>query len=104
MLDGLQDGPSPEPEANARPSTFRKSAPLHKYLDDRFAVAVVLTFGEIEDLVGCPLPELARRHAEWWATPDPHGTGSHFSDSWTLANRTARPNVQARTVAFDRTA
>jgi hypothetical protein len=105
MLDGLHDGPWPEPEAaTAPPSTLRKSASLHKYLDDRFAVALVLTFGEIEDLVGCPLPESARRHAEWWTTPDRDGTGSPFADSWTLANRTARPNLQARTVAFDRTA
>jgi len=77
---------------------------LHKYLDDRFAVVVVLTFGEIEDLVGCPLPALAHQHAEWWTTRDPDGTGSHFADSWRLANRTARPNLQARTVTFDRTA
>jgi hypothetical protein len=27
-----------------------KSAPLHKYLDDRYAEAVVLTFAQIEDL------------------------------------------------------
>jgi DNA-directed RNA polymerase specialized sigma24 family protein len=31
-------------------------APLHKYLDDRSADAVVLTFAEIEDLAGFALP------------------------------------------------
>ena len=31
-------------------------APLHKYLDERYADTVVLTFGEIEDLLGSKLP------------------------------------------------
>jgi hypothetical protein len=40
--------------ANAEGSLMsRKSAPLYKYLDERYADAVVLTFAEIEDLVGC---------------------------------------------------
>jgi hypothetical protein len=79
-----------------------KSAPLHKYLAARYADAVVLTFAEIEDLAGFPLPELARLSSEWWTTPDPNVTRSHFADSWILAKRTARPNLQALTVAFNR--
>jgi hypothetical protein len=77
-----------------------KSAPLHKYLDDRYADAVVLTFAEIEDLAGFALPDLARRSNEWWTAPDPDTTRSRFADSWTQAKRTARPNLAARTVAF----
>jgi hypothetical protein len=79
-----------------------KSAPLHKYLDDRYADAVVLTFAEIEDLIGFALPELARLSNDWWTTPDPNATHSCFADSWILAKRTARPNLRALTVAFDR--
>lgn len=79
-----------------------RSAPLHKYLDDRYADAVVLTFAEIEDLIGFALPELARVSKDWWTTPDPNATRSRFADSWIQANRTARPNLGARTVAFDR--
>jgi hypothetical protein len=77
-----------------------RSAPLHKYLDDRYADAVVLTFSEIEDLAGFALPDLARRSNDWWTAPDPDPTGSRFADSWIQANRTARPNLSARTVAF----
>jgi hypothetical protein len=40
-------------------------APLHKYLDDRCADTVVLTFGEIEDLLGSKLPDVASRAGEW---------------------------------------
>ncbi len=77
-----------------------KSPPLHKYLDDRFANAVVLTFAEIEDLAGFALPDVARLSNEWWTAPDPDTTRSRFADSWIQANRTARPNLAARTVAF----
>jgi len=79
-----------------------KSTPLHKYLDERYADAVVLTFAEIEDLVGFALPELARLSNDWWTTPDPDASRPRFADAWILANRTARPNLPARTVAFNR--
>jgi hypothetical protein len=78
-----------------------RSAPLHKYLDDRYADAVVLTFAEIEDLAGFALPDVARLSNEWWTAPDPD-TSFCFADSWIQANRTARPNLGARTVAFIR--
>jgi hypothetical protein len=77
-----------------------KSAPLHKYLDDRYADAVVLTFAEIEDLAGFALPDLARLSNDWWTAPEPDTTRSRFADSWIQANRTARPNLAARSVAF----
>lgn len=76
-----------------------RSAPLHKYLHDRYADAVVLTFSEIEDLAGFALPDLARLSSDWWTAPDPD-TRSRFADSWIQANRTARPNLGAQTVAF----
>ena len=77
-----------------------KSAPLHKYLDERYADAVVLTFAEIEDLAGFALPDLARLSTDWWTAPGPGTTRSRFADSWIQANRSARPNLGAQTVAF----
>lgn len=76
---------------------------LYKYLDERYADAVVLTFSEIEDLLGFSLPEQARRSSEWWTdAADARVPGSNYSDSWILARRTARPNLQAHTVLFER--
>jgi hypothetical protein len=57
---------------------------------------------EIEDLIGFPLPELARASTDWWTRPDPGATHLRFADSWILAKRTARPNLRALTVAFER--
>ena len=93
-----------EPHASdVKPSAASgKSAPLYKYLADRYADAVVLTFAEIEDLMGFALPDLARRSHDWWTAPEPDPGRSRLADSWIQANRTARPNLRALTVAFDR--
>ena len=75
---------------------------LHKYLDERFANTVVLTFAEIEDLIGGALPPPARAEPKWWANPDGGSAPSHQSHSWTEANRTATANLVAQTVIFER--
>ena len=45
---------------------------LYKYLENRYADTVVLTFAEIEDLLGFPLPEQARLQREWWTDREPN--------------------------------
>ena len=76
---------------------------LHVYLRDRFANRVVLTFAEIERLLGFPLPEAARLDCLWWETVI-HGVRSPQSDAWILANRTASVSLSAQRVVFDRVA
>ncbi len=75
---------------------------LHKYLSDRFANRVVLTFAEIEDLLGFSLPGPARLEDEWWGNGASVGVRSAQSDSWTLACRTATVNMAAQSVVFER--
>jgi hypothetical protein len=77
--------------------------PLHKYLHDRYADSVVLTFAEIEDLLGFALPEPARVEPAWWASADVDGRASPQSQSWTQADRTATPRLLAEVVVFERT-
>jgi len=81
-----------------------KYAPLHDYLANRYADSVVLTFSQIEDLLGSALPATARAHNEWWTSTDSGAEKSPCSDAWILAGRTAAPNLLARTVAFERRA
>jgi hypothetical protein len=73
---------------------------LYKYLEGRYANTVVLTLSEIEDLLGFSLPDQARLEQEWWTTSV---AGPSYSDAWILASRTARPNLMAKTVIFERT-
>ena len=78
-----------------------KYQPLYQYLENRYANTVVLTFAQIEDLLGFMLPDSARVHQAWWANDGPNVTRHAHSQSWTLASRTATPNLQAQTVAFE---
>lgn len=73
---------------------------FYAYLANRYADLVVLAFGQIEDLLGSTLPEPAKTKAEWWTTPD--AGSAPYADAWRLAGRTARPNLGARHVAFER--
>jgi hypothetical protein len=76
---------------------------LQKYLHDRYADTIVMTFGEIEDLIGFRLPDAARIEPAWWADADVNGVPSPQSLCWTQADRAATPRLQAQVVVFERT-
>jgi hypothetical protein len=82
------------------PAEYRS---LYKYLDNRFADTVFLTFEQIESLLGFALPDLARLRQDWWSNGE-DGAASTQSRSWTLASRSATPNLLARSVIFERIA
>ena len=77
---------------------------LHKYLHDRYADTIVMTFREIEDVVGFSLPDAARVEPAWWADADVNGVPSPQALSWTQADRAATPRLLAQVVVFERTA
>jgi hypothetical protein len=92
-----------KPAEAAKPEGFgmaREYLPLHKFLDSRYADTVVLTFADIEALLGFALPISARHERAWWASGQPD-TLAH-SNSWLLARRIASPNLAAQTVFFVR--
>lgn len=47
-----------------------KYYPLFEHLQHCHQAAVMLTFAEIETLMGCSLPESARRKRNWWSNRD----------------------------------
>jgi hypothetical protein len=111
MLDWLKRrGWTADPQCEADAETAKppgrvmsgKYLLLYKYLENRYADAVVLTFAEIEDLLGFTLPDPARLHQEWWTDAAISVAGPNYSDSWILASRTAVPNMLAQTVVFER--
>jgi hypothetical protein len=77
---------------------------LHKYLENRYANTVVLTFSQIEDLLGFSLPEQARQEQAWWTEGAASAAGPSYADAWILASRSAKPNLVAHTVTFERAA
>ena len=100
-----RQAPAPEVSLTPEPPPRRRMSgdylALYTYLDNRYARTVVLTFQQIESLLGFPLPTLARSDAAWW-TAATHGPNARHEDAWKLANRTAAPNLLARTVVFER--
>lgn len=75
---------------------------LYKYLHNRFADTVVLTFREIESLLGFSLPDGARLREDWWSNESDGVANSTHSSSWIGANRLATANLSAQCVTFER--
>jgi hypothetical protein len=84
----------------ASPHVGARYVALYTYLQQRYASNVVLTFEQVESLLGFALPAPAWTERDWWTSPA--GDTDHHSDAWTVAQRTATPNLSARTVAFER--
>jgi len=88
----------PRFETNA-PKVAVEYLSLYKYLEHRYASTVVLTFDQIELLLGFSLPALASSEAGWWTTVAAHPA---HSTAWIGAGRSALPNLRARIVTFER--
>lgn len=91
-------------EGDADAGRVREYWGLYKYLRDRYADRVVLTFAQIEDLVGFRLPDSARRDLAWWRGGLESVPSSTQSDSWQLAKRRATANLGACLAVFEREA
>jgi len=111
MLDWLWKRESPVPPGSktfgdmGTQSSSVMSGPyllLYTYLDKRYADRLVLTFAQIEDILGFALPDAARLRRDWWTPATIDAGDSSYSDAWILAKRTAVPNLSARTVVFAR--
>ena len=88
------------PPAEARPTVPAAYMPLYTYLDRRYADTVVLTFEQIEDLLGFAPPSPAFADAGWWTGAS--GGNDRHTAAWTAARRRAAPRLSARVVAFER--
>ena len=96
--EARQGGVASAPRTGRVPAEYLS---LYTYLEHRYASVVVLTFEQMEALLGFALPAPARTEKDWWtgaAVPKKH------SAAWTGAGRTATPNLLARTVTFERLA
>lgn len=96
------NGPHGSTSLQGRQARTAVSRGLFEYLDKRYADTVVLTFQQIRDLLGAELPATALTDPAWWTDTDGGASDAHWSTAWTMAHRTARPNLQASIVAFDR--
>jgi hypothetical protein len=57
-----------------------------------------MTFAEVAQVIGEPLPSSAAQHPAWWGS-DP----KHTQAAWLDAGYTASPNLTAQKVVFTKT-
>ena len=88
------------PIERSTPRVPAEYASLYAYLEHRYASIVVLTFEQMEALLGFALPASASTERDWW-TGAADKTHRH-SAAWVGAGRNATPNLSARTVTFER--
>ena len=86
-------------QASSVPTEYRS---LYAYLNNRFADTIVLTFEQIESLLGFALPDNARCRLDWWASAVEGAVPSRQASSWSQARMTATPNLHANSVMFER--
>ena len=79
-----------------------KHGEIAEYLASLDQPSVTLTFDEIEQLLGHPLPPSARNHNAWWSNPT---NDSHrWARAWVVAGwRTERVNLSDNAIHFRRT-
>jgi hypothetical protein len=87
------------PVEQNQPHVPREYRALYTYLAHRYASVVVLTFEQIEALLGFALPTIARTEREWWTD---NVDAQRHAAAWTGAGRTAAPNLTAGTITFER--
>lgn len=72
---------------------------LAKHLLETNEYKVVLTYPQIEQLLGFSLPSSARNHMRsFWANTETHS----YSSSWLAVGYEARVNVETETITFEK--
>jgi hypothetical protein len=61
-----------------------------------------MSFAEIEDILGQPLPASAREHQRWWSNEDPTMTRHSQARAWKTAGYDAEASLAERIVIFRR--
>jgi len=74
----------------------RKYRKLADYLAERDSGEIRLTFGEVEDILGFPLPASASQYQAWWSNNPRSQSLGWLAAGW----RTGKLDLAARQVTF----
>ncbi|WP_426615753.1 DUF7662 domain-containing protein [Bradyrhizobium sp. McL0616] len=76
--------------------------PLRRKLESMRGQAVRLTFSEIEEILGRPLPASASKFSAWWGNESSRKAGHTQAMAWLDAGFKARVSLKQRAVEFHR--
>lgn len=77
-----------------------KYDPLEKYLANYGKEEIIMTFADIERIIGFSLPASAVNHAEWWANESKDSSFHSHAKAWRSAGYQVRANRPERKVVF----
>jgi hypothetical protein len=60
---------------------MNKYDPLYDFLKKSDAKKVILTFDDIEKIIGTNLPKSAKKHAAWWDGSERHSQSTAWIDA-----------------------
>ncbi|WP_066066183.1 DUF7662 domain-containing protein [Neobacillus soli] len=73
-----------------------KYEPLYQFLKSKDSNRLVMTYKEVEDVLGFTLPPSASKYLAWWDSASQH-TQAY---SWTKAGFKANPNLKDKKIEF----
>ena len=73
---------------------------LYEHLAAHEGERLVMSFDDVDEVLGCGLPPSGRRHREWWASHDDRHVQAR---AWLDAGFRADPDMRERAVTFERT-
>jgi hypothetical protein len=86
--------------SNQAGDEMSKYDPLKVFLQSTPLGEVPMTFGEVETLIGKPLPPVARKHRAWWSN---NPANSVITQAWLDAGfQTARVDMTSEKLVFRR--
>lgn len=76
--------------------------PLRRKLESMRVQSIRLTFPEIEDILGRPLPASAYKFSAWWGNESSRKAGHAQAMAWLTAGFKAKVSLKHRVVEFNR--
>jgi hypothetical protein len=77
--------------------------PLRRWLQSLQQTTIQLTFSEIEEILGRPLPRSAYKFNAWWGNESSLKAGHGHAKAWTSAGfKTVGVSLSRKTVEFHR--
>ena len=84
-----------------RNQVMSKYKPLEEYLSRSQEHSIKLTFKQVEEIIGTPLPPSATRYRGWWSNNPHNGVIAH---SWLNAGyKSAQVDMKSQTLFFVKT-
>ena len=80
-----------------------KYDPLRKYLANCGKDEILMTFADMERIIGFPLPKSAVNRAEWWGNESKNSSCHTHAKAWYNAGYKARANRPEKKVVFFKT-